>query len=66
MPSLNSPRALEAVARNLIYSAAADELGVTPAAVKQLIVKLEDAVGKRLVERYGRGLALFDRAKNAT
>ncbi|SHL53041.1 transcriptional regulator, LysR family [Roseovarius marisflavi] len=66
MPSLNSLRALEAVARHLSYPAAAEELGVTPAAVKQLIVKLEDALDKKLVERRGRGLALSETAMTAT
>lgn len=66
MPSLNSLRALEAVARHLSYPAAAEELGVTPAAVKQLIVKLESAVDKKLVERRGRGVALTQTAKAAT
>lgn len=66
MPSLNSLRALEAVARHLSYREAAEELRVTPAAIKQLVVKLEDAVGKKLVEREGRGIALSEAAKAAT
>jgi len=58
LPSLNALRAFEAVARHLGYPAAAAELNVTPAAVKQLVRKLEDALGQPLVERKGRGLAL--------
>ncbi len=58
MPSLNALRAFEATARHLSYPSAAAELGVTPAAVKQLVSKLEDAIGLPLVERRGRGLAL--------
>jgi LysR family glycine cleavage system transcriptional activator len=58
MPSLNALRAFEAVSRHLSYPAAAAELGVTPAAVKQLVAKLETALAVRLVERRGRGLAL--------
>lgn len=58
MPSLNALRAFECVARHLSYRAAADELRVTPGAVKQLVLKLEDAVGRKLVERKGQGLVL--------
>lgn len=66
MPSLNSLRALEAVARHLSYQGAAEELRVTPAAIKQLVAKLEDAMGRKLVERQGRGIALTEAAKEAT
>lgn len=62
MPSLNSLRAFEAVARHLSYQRAAAELGVTSAAVKQLVVKLENAMGRKLVIRQGRGIALTDLA----
>ena len=65
MPSLNALRALEAVARRSSYAGAAQELNVTPAAVKQLVLKLEDALGVALVERRGRGIALTDAAKAA-
>lgn len=58
LPSLNALRAFEAVTRHLSYQGAADELRVTPAAVKQLVSKLEDALGVRLVERQGRHIAL--------
>ena len=57
-PSLNALRAFEAVCRHLNFARAADELRVTPAAVKQLVDKLEVAVGHPLVQRSGRGLAL--------
>ncbi len=60
MPSLNSLRALEAVARHLSYQRAAEELHVTPAAVKQLVVKLETVLGRKLVKRQGRGIALTE------
>ncbi len=63
LPSLNALRAFEAVARHLSYRDAAEELSVTPAAVKQLVAKLEDALGARLVIRQGRGLALTDAAR---
>jgi LysR family glycine cleavage system transcriptional activator len=58
IPSLNALRAFEALCRHKNYVRAADELHVTPAAVKQLVHKLEQAVGHRLVERSGRGLAI--------
>lgn len=58
LPSLNALRAFEAVSRHLSYQTAAAELHVTPAAVKQLVKKLEDALGAPLVERKGRGIAL--------
>lgn len=58
MPSLNALRAFEAVARHLSYRAAADELRVTPGAVKQLVVKLEASLGLTLIERKGHKLVL--------
>jgi len=61
MPSLNALRAFEAVARKRSYRKAADELGVTPAAVKQLVSKLEASVAAELVQRKGRGLELTPR-----
>ena len=57
-PSLNTLKAFEAVARHLNYHAAAEELNVTPAAVKQLVSRLEASVGTPLLKRKGRGLAL--------
>jgi LysR family glycine cleavage system transcriptional activator len=58
LPSLNALRAFAAVCRHLSYARAAEELHVTPAAVKQLVRKLEDSVGHPLVLRHGRGLAV--------
>ena len=58
LPSLNALRAFEAVSRHLNYRKAAKELKVSPAAVKQLVSKLEDAIGAPLLEKQGRGLAL--------
>lgn len=60
LPSLNALRAFEAVCRHLNFVHAADELHVTPAAVKQLVRKLEETVGRRLVVRQGRGLAITE------
>jgi LysR family glycine cleavage system transcriptional activator len=58
LPSLNALRAFEAVCRHLNYAHAATELRVTPAAVKQLVHKLEESLGTILVRRKGRGLSL--------
>lgn len=61
LPSLNALRAFEAICRHLNYHTAARELNVTPAAVKQLVSKLESSVGAKLVQRKGQGLALTPR-----
>ncbi len=58
IPSLNALRAFEATARHLSYRYAAEELHVSPAAVKQLVAKLEQTPGTPLLVRQGRGLAL--------
>ena len=58
LPSLNALRAFEAVSRHLSYREAAEELHVTPAAVKQLVQKLEESLNTKLVRRHGRGIAL--------
>jgi len=58
LPSLNTLRAFEVVSRHLSYRDAATELHVTPAAVKQLVQKLEDALGTQLVRRQGKGITL--------
>jgi LysR family glycine cleavage system transcriptional activator len=58
LPSLNALRAFEATARHLSFAQAAAELRVTPAAVKQLVRKLEETLGLSLIERAGRGLRL--------
>lgn len=58
LPSLNALRAFEAVARHLNYRKAAEELNVSPGAAKQLVSKLEDAIGAPLLEKNGRGLVL--------
>ncbi len=58
LPSLNALRAFEAVSRHLNYRLAAEELCVSPAAVKQLVSKLEATLGSPLLQRSGRGLAL--------
>lgn len=57
---MHALRAFEAVSRHLSYLNAAEELNVTPAAVKQLVRKLEDALGAQLLRRKGRGLELTE------
>ncbi len=56
LPSLNALRAFEAASRHLSYQLAAEELHVTPGAVKQLVSKLEAALNTTLIRRKGRGL----------
>ncbi|MBS9718793.1 LysR substrate-binding domain-containing protein [Pseudohalocynthiibacter aestuariivivens] len=58
LPSLNALRAFEATARLGSYKKAADELAVTPAAVKQLVGKLEDVFGEPLMSFEGRKMEL--------
>ena len=58
LPSLNALRAFEASARLGSVSQAAGELHVTHGAVSRHIRALEDALGRPLFVRDGRGLAL--------
>ncbi len=58
LPSLNALRAFEATARLGSVSQAAGELHVTHGAVSRHIRALEDALGRPLFVRDGRGLAL--------
>ncbi|MBK4998118.1 LysR family transcriptional regulator [Pseudomonas sp. S31] len=60
LPSLNALRVFEVVARHLNFRLAAEELGVTQAAVAQQIRGLEANLGLPLFERQARGLALTD------
>lgn len=55
---LNALRAFEAAARYLSFAAAAQELGVTPAAVSYQIKTLEDRIGRQLFLRRNRTVAL--------
>ncbi|MBB4154571.1 LysR family glycine cleavage system transcriptional activator [Sphingomonas jinjuensis] len=55
---LNGLRMLDAAARHLSFTRAADELAVTPAAVGQQIRALEDTLGVVLFRRTTRGLEL--------
>lgn len=55
---LNGLRVLDAAARHLSFTRAADELAVTPAAVGQQIRALEDLLGVVLFRRTPKGLEL--------
>ena len=57
-PSLTALRAFEAAARLSSFSQAGRELNVTHAAVTQQVRALEEHLGRELVYRAGRGLAL--------
>ena len=58
LPSLNSLRAFEITARKKSYRKAAEELGVTTAAVKQLVEKLEQSIGEKLFLGRGQNLTI--------
>ncbi len=60
---LNALRVLDAAARHLSFTRAADELAVTPAAVGQQIRALEDMLGVVLFRRTSRGLELTEEAQ---
>ncbi|MGR6329669.1 LysR family transcriptional regulator [Sphingomonas sp. XXL09] len=60
---LNGMRVLDAAARHLSFTRAADELAVTPAAVGQQIRALEDTLGVVLFRRTTRGLELTPEAE---
>ncbi|MBK8373554.1 LysR family transcriptional regulator [Sphingorhabdus sp.] len=59
---LNGLRVLDAAARHLSFTKAADELAVTPAAVGQQIRALEDMLGVVLFRRTPKGLELTPEA----
>ena len=59
---LNGLRVLDAAARHLSFTNAADELAVTPAAVGQQIRALEDMLGVVLFRRTPKGLELTGEA----
>ena len=59
---LNALRVLDAAARHLSFTRAADELAVTPAAVGQQIRALEDVLGVVLFRRTAKGLELTEEA----
>jgi LysR family glycine cleavage system transcriptional activator len=58
LPGLPAFRTFEAAARHLSFSRAAEDLGVTPAAVSSQIRSLEDQLGVRLFVRSSRRVEL--------
>jgi LysR family glycine cleavage system transcriptional activator len=65
MPPLNALRAFEAAARHESFAKAADELGVTPAAVSHQVKALEAWLGAPLFVRHAQGLHLTDAGRAA-
>lgn len=55
---LNGLRAIEVVARHGTLARAATELGVTPGAVSQLVIKAEKQLGRLVFQRLATGLTL--------
>lgn len=64
LPPLPAIRAFEAAARHGNFTAAADELGLTQAAVSYQIRQLEDRVGMPLFHRRPRGVELTTEGRN--
>lgn len=60
LPPLSWLRAFDCAARHMSFTDAAEELGVTQAAVSQQLRQLEDWLGAQLFKRLPRGLALTD------
>ena len=60
LPPLNWLRAFDSAARHMSFTEAAEELGVTQAAVSQQVRQLEDWLGTQLFKRLPRSLALTD------
>lgn len=63
LPPLNALKAFEAAARCNSFVLAAQELGVSPAAVSQLVRKLERHLGKTLFTRFNNRIILTDAGK---
>src|SRR5215470_3020222 len=60
LPGLGAMKSFEAAARLLSFSRAADELGVTPAAISYRVRDLEDQLGVQLFQRTSRVVELTD------
>jgi DNA-binding transcriptional LysR family regulator len=58
LPSLNGLRAFESAARHTSFTAAADELHVTQAAISRMVRLLEERMGAQLFHRRPNGLVL--------
>lgn len=60
IPGTRALRTLEAAGRHLNFTRAADELGLTPAAVSHQIKELEDQLGMQLFSRTSRTIRLTE------
>ena len=60
VPGTRALRTLEAAARHLNFTRAADELGLTPAAVSHQIKEFEDQLGVSLFTRTSRTMRLTE------
>ncbi|TIU14507.1 MAG: LysR family transcriptional regulator, partial [Mesorhizobium sp.] len=60
LPGTRALRTLEAAARHLNFTRAADELGLTPAAVSHQIKEIEDQLGIVLFTRTSRTIRLTE------
>ncbi len=60
LPPLTALRAFDAAARHMSFSAAADELNVTPAALSYQIKNLEEHLGAPLFRRFNRAVELTE------
>src|ERR1700741_4761592 len=58
IPGLGALRGFEAAARHSSFTKAAEELGLTPAAVSHLVRELEDQLGVKLFTRTSRVVRL--------
>ncbi|BCW87683.1 Glycine cleavage system transcriptional activator [Alphaproteobacteria bacterium SO-S41] len=65
LPPFHALRAFEAAGRHLSFARAADELGVSPAAVSQHIQQMEEFAGQPLFRRLGRRVELTDAGQAA-
>jgi LysR family transcriptional regulator, glycine cleavage system transcriptional activator len=66
LPPLNALKSFEAAARTGSYVAAAEELGVSPAAVSQQVRHLESYLCKTLFMRFNNRIALTDAGQSFT
>src|SRR6185295_12729846 len=60
IPGTRALRALDAAARHLNFTRAADELGLTPAAISYQIKEIEDQLGMSLFVRTSRTMQLTE------
>lgn len=63
LPTLSTLQAFEAAARQLSFTKAADDLGITQSAISRQIKNLEEFLGIQLFERYGSRIVLTDSGK---